>query len=398
MRPLLILRIVFFMNDTKIMYCGKFIFPDRNAAANRAVTTCRMIHSQGFSIHLMGEGSIEFEKEEYEICCDKTLAGWLEYAIFPFTILKRLIFGGYRLVILYDYPALPSFLIFLVCRLFKTRLAMELTEWYQLPAERSFVTMVKAADVFLRMRVIPRICDGFIVANAYLAEILPTKGKPVLELPTLFSDLEAIQINTPRGKEDEFHIVYAGNPFDSKSGFDRTKTKERLDLVVEVVTAINEKGFRVFLTVFGVEEAIFLQFYPELTAEVQGANIVFKGRVDRKEVVEAVASADFSIFFREITRVSMCNFPSKFSESIALGTPVITNFVPSFSKYCKPETTIVCETLGSVHEMADMICKFLKRSDIERMKAACLSQRADFLIASYVDNVKSFLAAVLARN
>jgi glycosyltransferase involved in cell wall biosynthesis len=51
------------------------------------------------------------------------------------------------------------------------------------------------------------------------------------------------------------------------------------------------------------------------------------------EALKIVKRSDFSIFLRDNNLVCTAGFPTKFSESIACGTPVLTNLSSDLGKY-----------------------------------------------------------------
>jgi glycosyltransferase involved in cell wall biosynthesis len=59
--------------------------------------------------------------------------------------------------------------------------------------------------------------------------------------------------------------------------------------------------------------------------------------------MEAIRSADFSVFLRERSRVTTAGFPTKFVESMAVGTPVITTITSDLEQYLRDgENGLVC--------------------------------------------------------
>jgi glycosyltransferase involved in cell wall biosynthesis len=89
--------------------------------------------------------------------------------------------------------------------------------------------------------------------------------------------------------------------------------------------------------VIGISKEHFLEYYPEDEEVVAslGERVSFLGKMSHKDVLLYLKRADFSIFYRAKTRVTMAGFPTKFSESISCGTPVITNLTSDLSAYLK---------------------------------------------------------------
>lgn len=53
--------------------------------------------------------------------------------------------------------------------------------------------------------------------------------------------------------------------------------------------------------------------------------IIFWGKQLHKDSLNILKSADYSIFIREKSRLTMAGFPTKFVESVSCGVPVITS-------------------------------------------------------------------------
>ena len=91
----------------------------------------------------------------------------------------------------------------------------------------------------------------------------------------------------------------------------------------------------VVLNIYGVTKSEYLQYFPEHEdrLDLVGDKIRFMGMVSRSDVVFAIQNADFTVFIREVNRVTEAGFPTKFSESIAYGTPVLTNAMSNIHDY-----------------------------------------------------------------
>lgn len=57
------------------------------------------------------------------------------------------------------------------------------------------------------------------------------------------------------------------------------------------------------------------------------------GRIEHSKVLPIIKKADFYIFLREVNRVNMAGFPTKYVEAMSLGTPVITNKTSDLQTY-----------------------------------------------------------------
>jgi len=123
-----------------------------------------------------------------------------------------------------------------------------------------------------------------------------------------------------------------------------------------------------------------------------GGRVSFKGRLSHLETIKFIKSSDYSIFFRNNNLATKAGFPVKFVESIACGTPVITNSTSNI-KDClidgklgyllddTSESTLV-ESLNKVIE--------LPKIRIEHMKKKCLNSNT-FMYQNYIDDFEIFI-------
>lgn len=117
----------------------------------------------------------------------------------------------------------------------------------------------------------------------------------------------------------------------------------------------------------------------------------FRGRQPNQLVLKRIAECDFSIFFRDETRVTLAGFPSKLAESISCGTPVISNKMVSLENYAQSEgllLTLRGEELALVKKVMNY-----SSAEINAIKQhAYRSRKYDY--RNYLAKVSAFLAKV----
>lgn len=121
-------------------------------------------------------------------------------------------------------------------------------------------------------------------------------------------------------------IGYAGYPGANFS-------KERLDLLMKAIFELNEEGLCCKLKVAGASKLSLQKYLPELNNDNFTKNIEFLGELSHLECLNMISSCDFSAIIREDTLVTRAGFPTKLSESLACGTPVITTPSSNISDY-----------------------------------------------------------------
>ncbi len=335
-----------------ILYAGAFEFPDRNAAAQRAIANASIFRDLGYRVVLIG---LSRELGEADGARRATFdTGGMDCWELPYPAgrgawLRRIVSGADVLaiadahyagrlaaLILYDYPAVAQERL---RRAAKARGAVaigEATEWYSVSRMRSVAAVARNIDRPLRMRWANHRMDGMIVASEFLRDFYGRGGQPVLELPTLLADppVEADGAATPDGQPKR--LFFAGSGFDPRTVAEsREGPKDRLDKVVEALGVAQGLGAGFVLDVYGVERSDYLAVMPlhAPLLETLGDRILFHGRQPRALVRARLAASDYSIFLRKKSIVSLAGFPTKFGESIHFGTPVITNALGSLMRY-----------------------------------------------------------------
>lgn len=137
-------------------------------------------------------------------------------------------------------------------------------------------------------------------------------------------------------KTSTLRLVYAGNP----------AKKDRIDILVDVMILIKRKCR---FDIIGISKEEFLKEYPLYkNIDFESVGIYFRGYMNHEMVIRKIIDADYSCFFRDNNRKTDAGFPTKFSEAITCGTPVITNSTSNISKYFNGNGILVGEVNRNV--------------------------------------------------
>ena len=98
---------------------------------------------------------------------------------------------------------------------------------------------------------------------------------------------------------------------------------------------------------------------------------------------------------RKKTRATLAGFPTKLSEAITNGTPIITNSMENVLPFVKEGETGYLIDIDSPSESLEAILKILSlpSETVENMKQMCLKDTS-FRIEHYVPEVKKMLGAI----
>lgn len=135
---------------------------------------------------------------------------------------------------------------------------------------------------------------------------------------------------------DRITVMYAGSP----------GKKDSILNAVYALGLLNEEELkRIRFVIFGVDEKKLkkLGLTDEFMSKI-GDSLQINGRIPQEEVKKNIASADYTVLLRRITRNAKAGFSTKVGESMACGTPVIANYTGDLEKYViDGKTGIVCD-------------------------------------------------------
>lgn len=375
-----------------IIYVGGFELPDLNAAAQRVVANALIFRDLGYRVILVGltrrAGAAalgptpEFNipgLEAWEIPYPTGTAQWLQriVSIKAVQSIAASVQGQapLRAIIAYNHPAVSQWRLLALARSLGAKGIADVTEWYadERPARLSAV--IKNLDGRLRMNVVNWKMDGLITTSPFLSDHYRRPDLPMVELPTLMDQPPgAAEQATPDGLPKK--LFFAGSGFDPVTvARSREGLKERLDLVVERLAGAARRGARFNLDVYGVTAGDYSGVRPDhadLVMEL-GDSLRFHGRRPREEVRSALRRADYSIFLRSPSRVTLAGFPTKYGESIAFGTPVLTNPLPNVMRHHQEGRTGFLLDIGSEEGSVEGLVDALTRpaAEVQEMKDFC---------------------------
>jgi len=395
-----------------ILYIGGFELPDKNAAAQRCVSNAKLFRDIGYRVILLGvnrQDNSSLSKSEYfgftcwSIPYPDSNSAWLK-RIVSLNYVDYLLEHEYKnhvfAVICYNYPAISQYRIMNLAKKYGIFTIADVTEWYALSGEGFIHKSIKWLDTLLRMRIVNLFMDGLITTSNYLTFFYNNKGKILLELPTLYDKCQLVYETHPKNdyKGSGYRLMYAGSPFDvSHASKDRKCVKERLDIIIHTMSELISDGISFELNIYGLTETDYLKVYPEDFQKIQLLNdrLSFKGRCSQKVVVENIINSDFTIFMRDLNRMTQAGFPTKFAESITYGTPVITNLLSNIEPYVIEGKNCFIIDIGNDKKRYEALKSILlqSRDNVKATKSACL-ESVSFDYRTFKKEAESFLEKV----
>ena len=398
-----------------IFYIGGFELPDKNAAALRVLANGKVLRELGYkpvfvgikktlpqNIHIKHTKCSVNNFDSWAVPYPNSKKLWLKYLISN-KHLEYLIDHYYRDdlygVICYNYPFIAQCNVKKFCHRRNAIYIADATEWSGSSGGGAFFNVVKWLDTSLRMRFIHPQTNGIITTSQFLSNFYKVRNCITVELPTLY-DIDNLNSQPPlfNKKDDTIKLLYAGSAFNPiRINKNRTNIKDRLDKVIFLLAKVYPKKANFVLNIYGLPLENYLSVFPEHIKIINGLSnkIFFHGRKPHQDIIKNIQKSDFTIFLREIDRVIEAGFPSKFSESISCGIPVITNKISNIQDYIVEGKNCYIIDLddheNQIEKMLKILC--LNKNEILKMKQYCMQNRM-FDYKEYVGPVKNFLDSI----
>ena len=379
------------MKGKRFLYVGGFQLPDKNAAAHRVLGIAKILKELGHEVvfldvdeTMQSDALSEIHLEAgFVTYSQKRPAGtgqWVQYILNPLHVEEVLDkYEDWAGVIAYNYPAMALHKLKRVCHKREIKVFADCTEWYQLEYVKSIRDVALVIDTFFRMRIVQKKLDGLIGISHFLGNYYK-KHLPTIVLPPLVDKEEKKWIkNSSNSSEDAVSLAYVGSP--GVPG----QTKDKL---IEIIRTICKADWNVKLNIVGMSKEEYCGYYPDVEKMIEDRNnIIFLGRMAHLDALEIIKSSDYTIFYREVSKVSTAGFPTKFVESVSCGTPVITNRTSDLHLYIRNGKNGV---LLENEDFENQLFSFLKDvSSIEEKNAEVETEKFDY--RNYVSEVKDWL-------
>lgn len=370
------------MKSRNIIYFGNVLYPDLDAASHRTIGNAKALRELGYNVTLVGTkkgenrpivGTKEIYDgfEIYYFPDPQSPRQWKDYLIStkPLDVIVSTI-KDVKAVILYNHPSISSKKIVKYCHKRGIEVYADCTEWYD-PKGLSIHTIIKKADTFYRMRFVNKHLDGIIAISSYLQDYYKAAGCATICVPPIvdltsekWQDCDNLDLHGTNTR-----LIYVGNP--------GAGAKDKLGLIISALKTISRTNTRYnfHLNVIGMTDVQFKEVFKVDTSNLDFVS--FLGRKPNNEALEMIKQSDFSIFLRDANLVCTAGFPTKFSESIACGTPVLTNLTSDLGKYMVDGRNGFVIDMTSYESICDTLLRALSVSAEKKadMKSYCREDR-----------------------
>jgi len=252
------------------------------------------------------------------------------------------------------------------------------TEWYQSHNPIKFI------DSEIRMRYIHRKVDGIICISSFLNDFYAKQGNCCVLIPPLIDRESNKWKAVPVVLDNKYlNLVYSGSPGSNKD-----------DLEMAILSVIEAKN-RCRLHIIGLTDTEFYKNHSQMKQLINKHTqiIFFYGKLSHFESLRFIKSADFVLFLRKSNKVNNAGFPTKFVESISLGTPVITTKTSDLCKYLSNGFDgffLDDFSLESAVKTLSVIAN-LSIEEYTNIKSNCLRKTHAFDYRNFINDVSTFL-------
>lgn len=378
------------MNEN-ILYIGGFELPDKNAAAHRVINNAKALKKLDYKVIFLGidRESNALLSDKCKILFDEKFECWFRsytsnrlYSIKDVKLLYKKYDGNIKHIIAYNYPSISLLKLIIFCKQKKINLICDCTEWYDTKEISGFKKIIKGMDSSFRMRLLHKCVDGIIVISNFLYNYYSGTMK-TLKIPPL-CDVNKIENKNPYViTTNPVHLVYSGSP---------GKTKDKIDIIVESLYRNRDIDF--LFSIIGIEEIDYISMYPshkEIISDLHN-KIEFKGRISHDLSLKEIKSADFFMFYRNKSRVTMAGFPTKFAESFSCGVPIITSETSDLNEYLINEVNgfWLAESIEEIDKQINFILN-MSKDEINEMHNYCYKNHNKFDFNQYISDFREFL-------
>jgi glycosyltransferase involved in cell wall biosynthesis len=165
---------------------------------------------------------------------------------------------------------------------------------------------------------------NIIAISSYLTNYFHNKNCITVCIPPTL-DVKSVKPRTSVFRKKTLTIAYSG--FAGK--------KDLINNVIESILRLDPSGIKVKINIAGSEKNTIIKLPSfkkrEITRLPKCINVL--GKVSHEHAMEVVRNSDFSVLLRPRMRYSEAGFPTKITESLTVGTPVICNLTSDLGHY-----------------------------------------------------------------
>jgi len=265
------------------------------------------------------------------------------------------------------------------------QLVFDAVEWYDPATPMGWLSPYQINIEFAMRFLIPQVSHVISISD-YLHSYYIGRGCQSFVVPPTLDVLATPARTEARNAGGTLELVYAGSP----------GRKDLLDNILEAVLRLRQAGCNVHLSVAGIQAADIGRYSSvrSRSAHEVSAGVNFVGVLSHEASLNLVRQADFSLLLRDNARYSRAGFPTKFVESLSVGTPVIANLTSDLHRYLRSgQTGVTCAGPAPADlESAITQAMALSREQIATMRTTCRTvAESAFDYRAFISPLSQFL-------
>lgn len=369
------------MNKNTVLYIGSFDFNKGNASSIRVVENSLFIKQFRIDVHILGVtdenceidtipvNDITDQKEPFDESIESVIRNYNQLKL----IYNKVI------IIAYNYPPIAFFKLTQFCKKNKIQLVADVTEWYAFQGKKNIYSIIRWALNEWKMIFLLKKCNHFILATSFLESRL--KNKNIVVIPFVTT-----KISKKSNFNDSYNnliYTYAGSP-------GVNFVKDRLDVILEAFYELKKRSSNFLFNVIGIQSDFSSDKKIKKIINELGDNIKFYGRLTHKNTVEIIKESDYTVFARDVNRVTKVGFPTKVFEAFKYNVPVITNDTSDLSNYITSENGLLLKE-NSVEEFLMAFIKLDKDRGIRLLHKQNVNNSNPFDYKNFETKFRIFL-------
>ena len=344
-----------------IIFGDYFTFPEGTASTNRVYTYAKGFIENGISVHVicfrndyLDKFNGQTEGINYYHPFGQTernrhfvIRRWQKFHKYIKTInLIREINKANRIIAIqvYTEDVFTQLFSYILAKTFKTKLLIERSE-HPLRNFQSNPLMKFAGKT--KVAIETRLYDGIFCISKYLIDFYEKRGFSRGRICLVPSTVDTGRFNQHFSPPLNFnYILYVGS---------LTIQKDGVNILIESFAKICDKYPELKLVLIGEadtlkEEMMLKELVPGLNIDTE--RVVFLGRLPRNDIPAYLCNAETLALARPQSIISDAGFPSKLTEYLATGKPVVVTRVGEIPAYLKDNDTAFLSAPDSAEAFA----------------------------------------------
>lgn len=388
-----------------ILYVGNFVFPDGNASGKRVLGNACILRDLGYKVFCLGVNMTNEEQgfnnyEDITYCSIpyvnglKRLNNSKPYSMI-LTLINDIKNQGYGLSSIIMYGSLGS--TTLNKKLIKFGRHNHIAVYYDhvdifpTPQKKPFMRYI--AKLYENRQLAQKVfrkCDGIICISSYLSDMHSSYTKTVVIPPVVCKNRAALN-----NDKEKIKIVYAGTVSDKDRPI--SEWKDRIDLIIDAAYSMAVEGMvKIQFDFIGFTQADFIGMLPVNLKNDYKKKLrkiekiaVFHGSMPSNDTIDLIRKSDFSVLLRDDKVTTKAGFPTKVSESVSCGIPVIANATSDIKEYIQNNHNGFIIEKETLADRLRLVCE-MESSKIDQMKDNCY-HTLSFIYKEYIGVMSNFL-------